>query len=258
VAGHDRIELMGMPVDRVTEREAVQEIVGALGEGDGGWVITPNLDHLRHHRDSATVRRAFADADLVLADGMPLVWASRLQNTPLPERVAGSDLIWSLSDAGGRVGASVFLLGGNPGAADDAARVLHDRAPGLQVAGTAAPEVSEDGGGAELDTVARELSATRPDLVYVGLPLAKQVAAIPRLRRASPASWFLGLGMSLSFVAGDVRRAPSAVQRSGLEWLWRLSQEPSRLWRRYLVEGMPLAGALFAGALRRRARGAVS
>jgi N-acetylglucosaminyldiphosphoundecaprenol N-acetyl-beta-D-mannosaminyltransferase len=248
----ERISLMGMPVDAVTEREAVETIVGALHEGDGGWVITPNLDHLRRHRDSAAVRRAFDAADLVLADGMPLVWASRLQRTPLPERVAGSDLIWTLSDAGGRIGASIYLLGGNPGAAEGAADELRRRAPGLRVAGTAAPRVNEDGGGQELDAVARELGAAQPDLVYVGLPLAKQIAAIPRLRRAAPASWFLGLGISLSFAAGEVRRAPAWVQRGGLEWLWRLSQEPTRLWRRYLVEGVPLAAALFARALVRR------
>jgi N-acetylglucosaminyldiphosphoundecaprenol N-acetyl-beta-D-mannosaminyltransferase len=248
----DRISLMGMPVDAVTEREAVDAIVGALGDGDGGWVITPNLDHLRRHRDSDAVRRAFADADLVLADGMPLVWASRIQRTPLPERVAGSDLIWTLSDAGGRIGASVYLVGGNPGAAEGAAEELRRRAPGLRVAGTAAPAVAEDGGGAELDAVARDLRAAQPDLVYVGLPLAKQIAAIPRLRRAAPGSWFLGLGISLSFVAGEVRRAPASVQRTGLEWCWRLTQEPTRLWRRYLVEGVPLAAALFARSLARR------
>jgi N-acetylglucosaminyldiphosphoundecaprenol N-acetyl-beta-D-mannosaminyltransferase len=247
----DRISLLGMPVDRVTEGEAVDEIVGSLRDGDGGWVITPNLDHLRRHRDSGAVRRAFAAADLVLADGMPLVWASRLQRTPLPERVAGSDLIWSLSDAGAAVGASVFLLGGNAGAAEDAARVLSERAPGLRVAGTAAPEVPEDGA-AGLDGVADDLRAARPDLVYVGLPLAKQIAVIPRLRHAAPGSWFLGLGMSLSFVAGDVRRAPAWLRHGGLEWLWRLSQEPRRLWRRYLIEGFPTAGLLFAAALARR------
>jgi N-acetylglucosaminyldiphosphoundecaprenol N-acetyl-beta-D-mannosaminyltransferase len=253
VPARDRISLLGMPVDAVTEDEAVDEIVGSLRQGDGGWVITPNLDHLRSHRSSGVVRRAFADADLVLADGMPLVWASRLQRTPLPERVAGSNLIWSLSDAGGTVGASVFLLGGNAGAAEGAARELRRRAPGLRVAGTAAPQLPA-GGAAEpaLDELATVLEATRPDLVYVGLPLAKQIAVIPRLRRAAPRSWFLGLGMSLSFVAGDVRRAPASLQRAGLEWLWRLTQEPGRLWRRYLVEGFPTAGALFAATLMRR------
>jgi N-acetylglucosaminyldiphosphoundecaprenol N-acetyl-beta-D-mannosaminyltransferase len=251
VPDRDRISLLGMPVDPVTEGEAVDAIVGSLRDGAGGWVITPNLDHLRRHRDSDSVRRAFAHADLVLADGMPLVWASRLQRTPLPERVAGSDLIWSLSDAGGAAGASVFLLGGNAGAAEDAAQVLRERAPGLRVAGTAAPAVTEDGA-AGLDGVAADLRAARPDLVYVGLPLAKQVAVIPRLRRAAPGSWFLGLGMSLSFVAGDVRRAPAWLRGAGLEWLWRLSQEPRRLWRRYLVEGFPTAGLLFAAALLRR------
>src|SRR4051812_16371510 len=240
-----------MPVDAVTEDEAVDEIVGSLRHGEGGWVITPNLDHLRSHRSSGSVRRAFADADLVLPDGMPLVWASRLQRTPLPERVAGSDLIWSLSDAGGAVGASVFLLGGNAGAAEGAARELRRRAPGLRVAGTAAPQLPADGEAEPaLDELAATLEATRPDLVYVGLPLAKQIAVIPRLRRAAPRSWFLGLGMSLSFVAGDVRRAPGWVQRAGLEWLWRLTQEPGRLWGGHPGAGVSTARAPVARALR--------
>src|SRR5919197_5547455 len=246
-----RVSLMGMEVDRVGEREAVETILDAREHDRGGVVLTPNLEHLSSFRSSREVREAFGEADLVVADGMPLVWASRLQRTPLPERVAGSDLIWTLSDAGGRIGASIYLLGGNPGAAEGAADELRRRAPGLRVAGTAAPLVNEDGGGEELDAVARELGDAQPDLVYVGLPLAKQIAAIPRLRRAAPASWFLGLGISLSFAAGEVRRAPAWVQRGGLEWLWRLSQEPTRLWRRYLVEGVPLAAALFARSLAR-------
>jgi N-acetylglucosaminyldiphosphoundecaprenol N-acetyl-beta-D-mannosaminyltransferase len=91
--------------------------------------------------------------------------------------------------------------------------------------------------------------------VYVGLPFGKQLRAVPRLRAAAPHSWFLGLGASLSFVAGDIRRAPTWMRRTGLEWTWRLSQEPARLWRRYLVDGIPCAALLFTGALRERLTG---
>jgi N-acetylglucosaminyldiphosphoundecaprenol N-acetyl-beta-D-mannosaminyltransferase len=185
---------------------------------------------------------------------MPLIWASRLQRTPLPERVAGSDLIWSLSEAAAARGRSVFLLGGNPGAAERAADVLQERAPGLDVAGVACPRVG-DGDEADLAAAAASLERTQPDLVYVGLPFGKQLRAVPRLRAAAPHSWFLGLGASLSFVAGDIRRAPTWMRRTGLEWTWRLSQEPARLWRRYLVDGIPCAALLFTGALRERLTG---
>jgi N-acetylglucosaminyldiphosphoundecaprenol N-acetyl-beta-D-mannosaminyltransferase len=249
-----RISLMGMAVDRVDEREAVETILDAREHDRGGLVLTPNLEHLSTFRASSEVRAAFGAAELVVADGMPLVWASRLQRTPLPERVAGSDLIWSLSEAAAERGRSVFLLGGEPGAADRAAGVLRARAPGLEIAGVECPTV-EPGRDAELDAAAAHVARTRPDLVYVGLPLRKQLHAVRRLRAASPRSWFLGLGASLSFVAGDTARAPVWMRRTGLEWTWRLSQEPARLWRRYLVDGLPCAALLFGGALRRRMTG---
>jgi N-acetylglucosaminyldiphosphoundecaprenol N-acetyl-beta-D-mannosaminyltransferase len=243
---------MGMEVDRVDEREAVETILAARDRDRGGVVLTPNLEHLSTFRASPEVRDAFGAAELVVADGMPLVWASRLQRTPLPERVAGSDLIWSVSEAAARRGRSVFLLGGNPGAADRAAGVLRGHAPGLDVAGVACPRVGS-ADDAELRAAAARVGAARPDLVYVGLPLRKQIHAIARLRAAAPRSWFLGLGASLDFVAGDVQRAPRWMRRTGLEWTWRLAREPGRLWRRYLVDGLPCAAVLFAGALRERA-----
>jgi N-acetylglucosaminyldiphosphoundecaprenol N-acetyl-beta-D-mannosaminyltransferase len=249
-----RISLIGMAVDRVDEREAVETILDACETDRGGVVMTPNLQHLSSYRTSSEVREAFDDAELVVADGMPLVWASRLQRTPLPERVAGSDLIWSLSTAAAERGRSVFLLGGNPGAAERAAEILQERAPGLDVAGVACPRVG-DGDESDLEAAAARLERAQPDLVYVGLPLGKQLHAVPRLRAAAPRSWFLGLGASLSFVAGDVRRAPVWMRRTGLEWTWRLSQEPARLWRRYLTDALPCAAVLFAGALRERIAG---
>src|SRR5919197_5972176 len=169
-----RVSLMGMEVDRVGEREAVETILDAREHDRGGVVLTPNLEHLSSFRSSREVREAFGEADLVVADGMPLVWASRLQRTPLPERVAGSDLIWSLSAAAAERGRSVFLLGGNPGAAERAADVLRERAPALDVAGVASPRVG-DGDESELEAAAATLERAQPDLVYIGLPFHKQL-----------------------------------------------------------------------------------
>jgi N-acetylglucosaminyldiphosphoundecaprenol N-acetyl-beta-D-mannosaminyltransferase len=211
-------------------------------------VMTPNLDHLRLFRSSDDLRRHFEEADLVVADGIPLVWASRIQDTPLPERVAGSDLIWSLTKEAERREASVYLVGGNPGTAEAAGEVLRERAPGLTIAGTDCPPRGFEQRPGEVDSLGARIERSRPDIVYVGLPLDKQVALIPPLRRVLPSAWFLGLGISFSFVCGEVRRAPRWMQRVGLEWVHRLLQEPRRLFRRYLVHGLPFAARLFAHA----------
>jgi N-acetylglucosaminyldiphosphoundecaprenol N-acetyl-beta-D-mannosaminyltransferase len=248
----DRIDVMGLPLDAVTGEDAVSTVADELERGQGGWVITPNLDHLRSYRRRPELREHFHTADLVLADGMPLVWASRLQATPLPERVAGSDLIWSLSREAAHRGASVYLVGGNPGSAEAAADVLQEAAPGLEVAGAHSPPMGFLDDADERRRTEAEVAAGDPDIVYVGLPLDKQVELIPPLRRRLPRAWFLGLGISFSFVCGEVRRAPAWMRASGLEWVHRLAQEPRRLARRYLVEGAPFTFALLAHSLRRR------
>jgi N-acetylglucosaminyldiphosphoundecaprenol N-acetyl-beta-D-mannosaminyltransferase len=248
----ERITLMDMPIDRVTESEAVATVGNALERGRGGWVITPNLDHLRTFARRPEIRPHFEEADLVLADGMPLVWASRVQDTPLPERVAGSDLIWSLTHEARRRDASIYLVGGNPGTAAEAGDVLRETAPGVKIAGSECPPMGFEADERKVEEVVETVGDERPDIVYVGLPLDKQVNLIPRLRDRLPSSWFLGLGISFSFVTGDVARAPLWMQRSGLEWVHRLSQEPTRLFHRYVVEGLPFSTRLFLHAMRRR------
>jgi N-acetylglucosaminyldiphosphoundecaprenol N-acetyl-beta-D-mannosaminyltransferase len=250
------VNLMEMAIDAVTEREALERVFTALEREEGGLVLTPNLQLLRAFHRSEEVRRAFDGADLVLADGMPLLWASRLQDTPLPERIAGSALIWSMTAESARRQRSIFLLGGDPGVAERAAALMHRRMPELTIAGTAAPRVSA-ADTSQLDRVRALLREHRPDIVYLGLPFEKALVAFEACRDASPSSWFVEVGVSLSFVTGDVRRAPAWIQRRGLEWAWRLSQEPGRLWRRYLVEGMPFMLELLGSALRRRLSGAV-
>jgi N-acetylglucosaminyldiphosphoundecaprenol N-acetyl-beta-D-mannosaminyltransferase len=177
---------------------------------------------------------------------MPLIWASRLQGTPLPARVAGSDLIWSLTERAAREGCSVFLLGGNPGAAEAAAAEFTRRFPALRVAGHYCPPVGFENDPVQAAAIDAMLAAARPDIVYVGLGAPKQERLITRLRPLLPAAWFLGIGISFSFVTGEVRRAPRWMQVAGLEWAHRLVQEPRRLAKRYLVHGLPFAAKLLA------------
>jgi len=265
IGGHDRaadvtlrtsprpaqITLMGVPIDGFTLRGLVAHLV-APSERPGGYLMTPNLDNMRTlSQDPAVLARAMA-ADIRVADGMPLIWASRLQGTPLPERVAGSDVMWELAGELARTGKSLFLLGGKPGTAERAAAALIARFPGLIVAGTHCPPVGFEDDPSEMARMDGALRAASPDFVYIGLPFPKASALALHMRDVMPATWFVGLGISFSFVCGDVRRAPAWMQRTGLEWIHRLAQEPRRLARRYLLEGLPFVARMLATAFSQR------
>ncbi len=249
-----RITLRGIRLDALTERGCVEHLMRELAAGRGGWVITPNLDHLRRADTDEGFRRMLAEADLVVADGMPLIWASRLQGTPLPERVAGSSLVWSVAASAAKAGRSLYLLGGDPGVAEQAASVLTGHYPGLRVVGTDCPEVGFDKKPGRIDEVVKKILEAGPDIVYVGLGSPKQERLIRQVRVGLPHVWWLGVGISLSFIAGDVRRAPGWVQKLGLEWVHRLLQEPGRLAKRYLVHGLPFALRLLTSALWQRTK----
>jgi N-acetylglucosaminyldiphosphoundecaprenol N-acetyl-beta-D-mannosaminyltransferase len=256
----DTVELCGVRLHKVTQAGCVAQVMEALAAGRGGWVVTPNLDHLRRLQSDAEFRALYAQADLRVADGMPLVWASALRGERLPERVAGSDLIFSLSEAAAGAGRSVFLLGGDAGTAEGAAAELRRRNPQLRVAGTHYPPPGFEADPAAVAAMRAAVVQAAPDVVFVALGSPRQERLIAELRGELPRAWWLGVGISFSFAAGAVRRAPPWVRRSGLEWVHRLAQEPRRLARRYLVDGLPFAARLLVSSAwarwsrRRRAR----
>lgn len=249
------VDLMGVEVHALTEREVVAHIVRELQRGAGGWVVTPNLDHLRRLVKDHQFRATCAGATLLVPDGMPLVWASRLQRTPLPGRVAGSDLISSLSAAAAAANRSVFLLGGNPGVAERTQAILAERYPALDVVGTCCPPMGFEQDEQAMRTLREQIVAAAPDIIFVALGSPKQELVIERLMPAHSTGWWLGVGISFSFVAGEVQRAPRWIQRLGLEWLHRMCQEPGRLARRYLVEGVPFAARFLCKSAWRGLRG---
>jgi N-acetylglucosaminyldiphosphoundecaprenol N-acetyl-beta-D-mannosaminyltransferase len=243
---------MGMAIDRITESEAIGRIIGALDHGEGGWVITPNIQHLREFVHSPEVRPPFEQADLVVADGIPLVWASRLMGVPLPERVAGSDMIWSLSAEAALRGRSVYLLGAAPLACGAARARMEELYPGLRIAGCHSPPIGFEKDPAEVEHIRGLLLDAQPDIVYVALSFPTQEHLIAELKDVLPSSWFLGIGASLDFIAGAQERAPVWMIRLGMEWLFRLVRQPRRLFRRYIVHGLPFAARLAGHAILRR------
>ncbi len=242
------IEIRGIRFHAITEQRCIEHILESIDAGRGGFVVTPNLDHLKRCVTDFSFAALVSEASLVVADGMPLIWASRLQRTPLPERVAGSNLISSLSAAAARRGRSIYLLGGAPGTADRAAEILRQRDPNLKIVGTYCPPVGFETNQTIMSELIQSLIAAKPDIIYVALGSPKQEELIDRIRRILPASWWLGVGISFSFLAGDVRRAPKWMQRSGLEWTHRLLQEPKRLFGRYVFGCIPFGSSLMVSS----------
>ncbi len=240
------VDLHGVRLHAVREAECINHLLSELNAGRGGVVVTPNLDHLRRCVRDLHFGALVAEADLVVADGMPLVWASKLQGTPLPERVAGSNLISTLSAAAAEAGRSIFLLGGAAGTAVGAADVLRKRYPNIKIVGTLCPQLGFEKKPRQMSEISQMVTEANPDIVFVALGSPKQEQLIAKLRPSLPTAWWLGVGVSFSFLTGDVQRAPAWMQRIGIEWMHRLGQEPRRLFKRYIVHGLPFAASLLS------------
>jgi N-acetylglucosaminyldiphosphoundecaprenol N-acetyl-beta-D-mannosaminyltransferase len=232
---HDRVRIGHLDVDSVTFDEALHEIEELVHRREGGAVFTPNVDHVVQAERHAAFREAYSRADLCLPDGMPLVWASRLLGPRLREKVSGSDLVLPLMRLAAERRWRVYLLGGAPGVAGQAAQKLADEL-GVNVVGTDSPVVDADGRAARPDETIEQVVAVKPDLVLVALGAPKQELWIDRYGDRIKPAVAMGVGGSLDFVVGRIARAPAWMSRVGLEWLFRLWQEPRRMWRRYLIE----------------------
>lgn len=218
-------------IDVVDLHAAVGRIETLVKAGRGGAVFTPNVDHVVNARRVPALARAYSRVELSLADGMPLVWASRFLGPPLPGRVAGSDLAGPLLVRAAEQSWRVYLLGGQRGAAEEAASRLRNQ--GVAVVGADGAVVAADGLAEE--QVLDRIIGTRPDLLLVGLGSPKQELFIDRYRHLFGGTVALGCGAVIDFIAGRVPRSPAWMSRAGLEWAYRLAKEPGRLWRRYLL-----------------------
>ena len=235
----DVAEIRGMPIHSISLMETVSLVLDSSRAGRGGWVVTPNLDILRRYRKSISFRNLVATSTLNVADGMPIVWASRILGMPVPERINGTDLMVEVCRAASVSGETVYFLGGAPGTAVDTAEELTARFPGLNVSGCDCPEYGFESDMDSINKIADEIRTNQPDIVFIGLGSPKQDVLINMLRLQFPNIWWLGVGVSFSFISGDIARAPNWAKASGFEWLYRLVAEPRRLAKRYLVEGIP-------------------
>jgi N-acetylglucosaminyldiphosphoundecaprenol N-acetyl-beta-D-mannosaminyltransferase len=243
-----RIRIGSIWIDAVTFAETLDRIQALVEAGLGGMVFTPNIDHVVIAENDPEFRAAYAAADLSLVDGQPLMWAARLLDTPLPEKVSGSDLIVPLIERAGQRGWRVYILGAGPGVAEEAAEILRGRYK-VNVVGTASPMIGRQPDPTADAKIVATIAAAKTQLLLLALGAPKQELWLHRNRAALSTAVGVGVGASVDFVAGRVQRAPRWVSRSGLEWLYRLVREPRRLWRRYLVND-PQFGAILLRSLR--------
>lgn len=255
MSGPARVRVGAVRVMALTETEVADRVAAGWAAGTGGSIVTANVDIVRQAGRDPALAELVARATLVVADGMPVVWAARLSGLAVPERVTGASLVWTLSERAAAEGRSVFLVGGDPGVPETAGRALAARYPGLRVAGGYAPPYGFDTTPGGLRETVGQVVAARPGLVLVGLGFPKQERVIAALRPALPRAWYLGCGAGIPMAAGQFRRAPAGLQRIGGEWLHRLWLEPRRLARRYLWEDTPFALKVLATAAWRRAAG---
>lgn len=225
-----RIDILGALIDAVDMREAERRVADLVRNGRPARVITMNPEFLYRAQRERELLAVANGADLVTADGVGIVWAARMTGSPVPERVTGIDLMLRLVERAAAEGWSIFLLGAAPGVAEEAARRLCQRFPGLKVAGTHHGYFSP----AEEDAVVEEIRRSGARLVFVALGAPKQELWIwKHIGELGPVV-AMGVGGSFDVIAGRVKRAPAWAQKMHLEWLVRLLRQPSR-WRRMTV-----------------------
>jgi len=233
-----RIELMGVELDPLTMAQAVSTVLSWTAESrcEAGcrYVVTPNVDHivlLQHH---AGLQAAYEEADLILADGAPVVWASKLLGRGLPDRIPGSDLTPAIFAAAPQDQTlRIYLLGAMPGVAEVAATKIEQTWPQVKVTGCYSPPLGFEKSPEENDKILAQIKAAKPDLLIVGVGAPKQELWVHAHRQQLKAKAALCVGATIDFLAGEKKRAPKWMRRVGIEWMHRLATEPRRLAGRY-------------------------
>lgn len=231
-----RMKFMNTEVDNLTMNEALGEIDRLIQENKNAYVVTPNVDHIVQLERGGELVDVYKKADLILTDGKPLIWISKWYRTPIKEKISGSDLFPLLCKMAAEKGYTIFFLGAAEGVAAKAAQNLMKKYEGLNVVGTYSPPYGFEKNEAEMKKIEKMIKDVHPHILIVGLGCPKQELFILHNKERLGVPISLGLGASLDFEAGNIKRAPKWMANHGLEWLFRITQDPRRLVKRYLVD----------------------
>ena len=235
-----RQKFMNTEIDNLTMQEALETIDALIQENKNAYVVTPNVDHIVQLETNKELQDVYANASLILTDGKPLLWIAKWDGTPIKEKISGSDLFPLLCDMAAKKGYSMFFLGAAEGVAAKAADNLMNKYKGLQVIGTYSPPYGFENDSSEMNKIDAMIKKARPDILIVGLGCPKQEKFIYNNYKKLGVPISLGLGASFDFEAGNIKRAPKWMANHGLEWLFRITQDPKRLMKRYLINDMKI------------------
>ena len=231
---------MNTEIDNLTMEETLQVVDKLIKEDKAAYVVTPNVDHIVQLETNKELQDVYANASLILTDGKPLQWIAKWYGTPIKEKISGSDLFPRLCDMAARKGYKMFFLGAAEGVATKAAENLINRYNGLQVVGTYSPPYGFEKSPEEMLKITRLIKEAAPDMLIVGLGCPKQEKFMYHHCRELGVPISFGLGASFDFEAGNIKRAPKWMSEHGLEWLFRITQDPQRMAKRYLVDDLKI------------------
>lgn len=231
-----REKFMNTEIDNLTMDEAIIEIDKLIQERKNAYVVTPNVDHIVQLEYNRELQEVYQNADLILTDGKPLIWISKWYKRPIKEKISGSDLFPYICQLAANKGYTVYFFGAAEGVAAKAAENLMRKIPGLNVVGTFSPDYGFEKDQNKVAEAIERIKSANPDILVVGLGCPKQELFVYRYADKLNVPLSLGLGASLDFEAGNIKRAPKWMSNHGLEWLFRITQDPKRMAKRYLVD----------------------
>lgn len=230
-----RIKFLNIEIDNLTMNEAIERIDNLILNKKASYVVTPNVDHIVKLESDAEFKEVYKDADLILTDGMPLIWISKFKQNQIIEKVSGSDLFPKVCELAAQKGYKVFLLGAEEGVAAKAKENLKNKFKSLNVVGTYSPSFGFEKKDDEIKRIIEMINEVKPDILAVGLGAPKQEKFIHKYKDKLKVPISLAIGASIDFQAGKIARAPKWMQKSGLEWFYRLCKEPRKMFKRYLM-----------------------
>lgn len=236
----EKQQFLNTYVNNVTMDETIKEIEKMIKDNKKSYIVAVNVDVIIKIEEDDELKKATDNADMVLIDGKPLIWISKIKKKPIKEKISGSDLVPKLCEVANEKGYTIFILGGKDGIADQAKEKLENQYKNIKIVGTYAPPIGFESDKKELNKINEMINKAKPDLLFACLGCPKQEKWIAKNIDKYNAKVSICAGATVDFLAGNVKRAPKWISNIGLEWFYRFLQEPKRLFKRYFIDDIKI------------------
>lgn len=245
-------DIFNIKIDNISMKECISKLDNLINDGKYHYVVTPNVDHIVKLQNDDYFLEVYKKADIVVADGMPIIWYSKLIKRPIIEKISGSDLFPKVCELCSNKGYTIFLLGAADGIAEIAKKKLENKYKGLRIIGTYSPKYGFEDDINEIKNIINIINKNKPDILAVGLGAPKQEKFIYKYREELKVPVSLAIGATIDFEAGNIKRAPRWMQKIGMEWFYRLIKEPKRMYKRYIIEDRKFFKIAFKDYIRQK------